>query len=107
MYWPASEYRTELERKFRECILNKVVTCRMIHDERHLVEEPPEKPSREEMREVIEEDERLSRELGENWGHSTISYKVGENGHLRERVRKRQRKETTVRRRSSRGYGGD
>lgn len=46
--WPRSDYRTKVERDFRNLSINKVQICRAEHDELHL-EEPPTKPTRDEM----------------------------------------------------------
>lgn len=51
-YYPKSAYRTSLEKKFRDHVLNKTLMCRRLHDEEH--EKPtPEKPSRSEMLKLI------------------------------------------------------
>lgn len=52
-YWPKYKYRSELEKKFREHALNKVVICRREHDEIHNTQQPPVKPSAQEMRNVL------------------------------------------------------
>jgi hypothetical protein len=52
--YPKSAYRTELEKKFRNNILNKVMMCRAIHDEEHAQQLPPKKPSVPEMRKFLE-----------------------------------------------------
>lgn len=47
-YHPKRIYRTKLEKKFRDHVLNKTVMCRRLHDEEHK-KPSPEKPSRDEM----------------------------------------------------------
>lgn len=52
-FWPAHEYTSPLEKKFREADVNVVRgICRCIHNLEHL-KRPPEKPSADEMREVL------------------------------------------------------
>lgn len=46
LYYPRRNYRNSLERQFRELPENKVQLCRSEHDELHLNEDPPDKPSR-------------------------------------------------------------
>lgn len=53
--YPKSEYRTKVEKKFRNHIMNKVVECRTIHNEEHAQNLPPKKPSREEMIRLMKE----------------------------------------------------
>lgn len=43
-YWPARNYRTEVEAQFRELPENREMKCRDEHDERHRNEFPPPKP---------------------------------------------------------------
>lgn len=52
LYWPASDYKTPLEKKFRWLPENQEQTCRWEHDEAHH-ELPPEKPSIQEMRSAL------------------------------------------------------
>lgn len=47
-YWPRNLYLTKVERTFRNLPENKQQLCRYEHDLAHQ-EEPPVKPSREEM----------------------------------------------------------
>jgi len=54
--YPRRKYRTALERKFRDHVLNKVLICRAIHDEEHAQWLIPTKPTVEEMRKVIGDD---------------------------------------------------
>lgn len=49
LYWPKSEYRSELERNFRNLGSNTMRICRATHDDIHATERPPVKPSRETM----------------------------------------------------------
>lgn len=53
IYWPRRNYKTSIERSFRELDENKQVICRALHDERHATEQPPKKPSRDEMLQAI------------------------------------------------------
>jgi hypothetical protein len=48
-FWPKRHYQTPLEKEFRELDENKVQMCRWEHEDLHRYEQPPEKPSREEM----------------------------------------------------------
>ena len=50
---PESAYRKGLERSFRNHILNKVLTCRDVHNERHATEGHRPKPTRAEMRQFL------------------------------------------------------
>lgn len=52
LYFPARDYRTPLEKRFRELPDNKEQLCRFLHDLAHF-EEAPEKPTREEMHRFI------------------------------------------------------
>lgn len=49
IYWPAADYKTDIEKEFRELPENKVALCMQEHDEIHRTELPPEKPDRETM----------------------------------------------------------
>ena len=53
IYWPASEYTTPVEKRFRalECNIVRGI-CRCIHNEEHTFP-PPEKPSVPEMRQQV------------------------------------------------------
>lgn len=53
--YPKSAYRTALEKKFRNHVMNKVVMCRAMHDEEHAQWLVPKKPSPEEMKRLMEE----------------------------------------------------
>lgn len=53
-WWPARDYRTALERAFREHPANKVLLCRCLHDLEHL-KRPPQKPSAAFMRRFLKE----------------------------------------------------
>lgn len=53
IYWPASQYTTDLEQDFRELFVVNI--CRRIHDEIHDFVAPPPKPSKKAMKKVIEE----------------------------------------------------
>jgi hypothetical protein len=53
-YWPASEYTTPTEKKFRQLEGNIVRgMCRCLHNLEHL-KKPPKKPMLETMREALE-----------------------------------------------------
>lgn len=52
-YYPRSDYVTKLEKEFRELPDNKTKMCRAQHNERHATEQPPEKPSVEDMRYAV------------------------------------------------------
>lgn len=54
-YWPSRQYRTPLEKEFRELPENKRQICRDLHNERHATESPPEKPSRREMISAVQQ----------------------------------------------------
>lgn len=54
-YWPKRRYKGGVERQFRELEVNKTDICRALHDEIHATEQPPKKPSRNEMLQVIGE----------------------------------------------------
>ena len=60
--YPKSEYRTALEKKFRNHVMNKVLTCRALHDDEHAQQLPPKKGTPQEMRRLMEDYDRLSRE---------------------------------------------
>ena len=53
--WPKSEYRTKLEKKFRNHVMNKTVMCRAMHDDEHAQGLPPRKGTPQEMRRLMEE----------------------------------------------------
>lgn len=48
-YYPRRNYRDSVSKAFRELAVNKTLTCRQLHDERHASEPVPKKPSRNEM----------------------------------------------------------
>lgn len=54
-YWPASEYSTRTEKRFRQLESSKVVICRWIHNEIHSIVLPPEHPSITQMRKSVNE----------------------------------------------------
>lgn len=54
LFYPRSEYRTKLEKDFRNLDENKVVICRFEHDQIHASLEVPEKPTREVMVQIIQ-----------------------------------------------------
>lgn len=49
LLYPSADYTTPLERLYRSLDDNKVEMCRQQHDELHRTQQPPEKPTREEM----------------------------------------------------------
>lgn len=49
LYYPRANYRTQLEKQFRELAVNKEQLCRYEHDQVHAENEPPLKPTREQM----------------------------------------------------------
>lgn len=51
-YWPKSEYRTDLEKRFRNAFVE--LMCRSEHNEIHH-HRKPEKPSVYEMRQILED----------------------------------------------------
>lgn len=54
-YWPAYNYQTPTEKKFRNLEVNIVRgICRCMHDLEHL-KKPPQKPTVEEMRQAVYE----------------------------------------------------
>lgn len=44
VYWPEYDYTTPIERAYRELDINKVQTCRWLHDDIHIDQYPPKKP---------------------------------------------------------------
>lgn len=57
LYWPASAYKTALERTFRCLPCHQVEMGIVAHIKLHRYQRPPEKPPTWEMVEVIEEHE--------------------------------------------------
>lgn len=55
LHWPSYNYKTKIERKFRNLPANKERVCRFAHEILHLTQEPPEKPPVSEMMEAIME----------------------------------------------------
>lgn len=53
--YPKSEYRKGVEKRFRDHVMNKVIMCRAMHNEEHAQWLIPKKPSRDEMRQLMEE----------------------------------------------------
>ena len=49
IYYPASEYTTPLEKRFRNFSGNVITICRRYHNDLHATQEPLHKPSREYM----------------------------------------------------------
>ncbi len=49
LYYPRHDYKTKVERIFRDLPENKVQLCMDEHDEIHATELPPVKPPRDEM----------------------------------------------------------
>jgi hypothetical protein len=54
-FWPRSEYKTGVEKAFRQLGENVVQICRAEHDLEHAVSDPPDKPDREIMLMAIQE----------------------------------------------------
>lgn len=52
--YPKSAYRTALEKRFRNNVLNKVLICRAVHDDEHAQGLIPKKPSPEDMRRFLD-----------------------------------------------------
>lgn len=55
LYWPRRDYKTSVEKEFRNLPQNKELMCRQEHDELHVTEQTPHKPKREEMLAAIAE----------------------------------------------------
>jgi hypothetical protein len=51
--YPAAEYRSRLEKQYRELQSLKEVMCRRLHNQTHAETGPPEKPTAAEMRAAI------------------------------------------------------
>lgn len=51
-YWPAKRYRGKTEKDFIRLVINQTVMCRNLHNKEHQ-KPPPEKPTIQEMQEVI------------------------------------------------------
>ena len=49
VYFPRRDYKTKIEKQFRNLPENLVEMCRLEHDNLHATQTPPEKPSRDEM----------------------------------------------------------
>lgn len=45
LMWPERNYKTPIEKAYRELDMNKVQACRWLHDIIHTDEYPPKKPS--------------------------------------------------------------
>lgn len=52
LYWPRKAYRSQLEKRFRGMFIEVIPRC--LHNEIHRTTQPPEKPSPDFMRYVIE-----------------------------------------------------
>ena len=53
LYWPSGEYKSGVEKRFRQLGENIVEMCRDEHVDLHATTQPPDKPSRNEMLEVL------------------------------------------------------
>lgn len=53
LFYPERDYRTPLERLFRSLDENKVELCRSKHDQLHAEQDPPLRPTREEMLQAL------------------------------------------------------
>lgn len=49
------DYRTKTEKKFRNHIMNRVMMCRMMHNDEHAQWLIPRKPSPQEMKKLMED----------------------------------------------------
>jgi len=47
LYYPAYEYKTPTEKRFRSLGKNVITVCRRVHNNLHATQEPPHKPSRD------------------------------------------------------------
>lgn len=54
-FYPRVDYKSPVEKRFRELPENKFEVCRQMHDEIHAHDEPPMKPSIEVMRHAVNE----------------------------------------------------
>lgn len=61
LWWPRSDYKTRLERSFRNHPLNSSNIEESIHNELHKSSKPPQKPSTEFMRQFLKDHPRLTR----------------------------------------------
>jgi hypothetical protein len=52
-YWPKADYKTPVEKKFRELPENKEPLCPEAHQNLHRSERAPRKPSRDQMVEAV------------------------------------------------------
>lgn len=68
LQYPRADYRSKLEKQFRELPENKVDICRDMHDECHAFEDLPLKPSLEVMRHTVNES-RIQRLIVEGVKH--------------------------------------
>lgn len=53
LYWPRKNYKSGVERAFRNLPENRQMLCRAEHDEVHATEPIPKKPSRNEMLQAL------------------------------------------------------
>lgn len=58
LWYPKREYKTGLEKRFRNLSCNVINMCMYQHQQLHLTEQPPVKPDIEVMRKVINEHRR-------------------------------------------------
>lgn len=56
-YWPRRDFVRKIEKRFRNLPENKVFICRALHNAIHATTPPPEKPTREEMINALDEHE--------------------------------------------------
>lgn len=54
IYWPACDYNSALERKFRNLPDHVTRICRCLHNLEHL-KKPPVKPHKDDMRKAVDE----------------------------------------------------
>lgn len=55
-FFPSCNYKTSVEKQFRELEVNKVVICRAIHNTIHSTQRSVEKPTRDKMLGAIHEE---------------------------------------------------
>lgn len=55
-YWPKKDYKSDVEKEFRGLLVNQTFICRALHNAIHASQDPPEKPSRDEMLVAIQEE---------------------------------------------------
>lgn len=56
--WPRNDYKTEIEREFRELDSEKILICRALHNAIHARKRKSDKPTRNEMLDAIQKEKR-------------------------------------------------